>query len=109
MTPPGKITVVTATMECCMCPTLVTGTTDDGWTVYARYRWGMLSIRLDPRNPAPHSGAEGTWIMAKQLDPAGLDGCMSYEKLREITADIIDWPAEITPKIFDDNEPSLEL
>jgi hypothetical protein len=101
MNPPGKIKIVTATLECCMCPTIVIGTTDDGWAVYCRYRWGMLSIRLDPRNPPPRSGAAGQWIMVKQLDPAGLNGCLDYEEIRELTADIIEWPAELTPLTYE--------
>lgn len=87
-----------------MCPTLIAGTTTEGETVYARYRWGRLTVRLDPHHPAPHGGAAGVWIMVKQLDPEGLAGCISYEEIREITDEIIAWPDEITPKIYDDGE-----
>jgi hypothetical protein len=103
-----KIIVTTAHMECCMCPTIISGTTDDGWTVYCRYRWGMLSIRLDPRDSPPHGGAAGQWLMVKQIDPAGLNGCLDYEEIRELTADIIDWPDELTPKVHDENDTWLE-
>jgi hypothetical protein len=104
MIAPAKIIVVTATMEFPMCPTLVTGTTNEGATVYVRYRWGRLTVRLDPRDPAPHGGAAGVWIMFKELDPGGLAGCLTYDEIRELTAEIIEWPEELSPQIFAENE-----
>lgn len=109
MTAPKKITVTTARCECFMCPTVIVGITDDGSTIYCRYRWGRLVIRLDPRDPAPHGGAAGVWILDKQLDPEGIYGCLSYDELRELTANLIEWPAEILPKCFDDDDAWLEL
>lgn len=92
-----------------MCPTIISGKTDDGSTIYCRYRWGRLVIRIDPRDPAPHGGAAGVWILDKQLDPEGIDGCLDYEDLRKITAGIIEWPAEISPGSFDESDTWLEL
>ena len=102
-----KIIVTTATMESLMCPTIFVGITDDGWTVYARYRWGHLSVRVDPRDPAPHGGAAGRWILNQHIDPAGIDGDMAYKDLRELTADMIEWPAELSPRTFKENAPWL--
>jgi hypothetical protein len=99
-----KIIVITAIMECCMCPTTFTGRTADGCTVYARYRWGILSVRVDPRDPAPHGGAGGVWILEKQLDPEGLAGAMYFDELKILTAEIIEWPDELTPLTFDEDE-----
>ncbi len=109
MNPLKKIIVTICHYGCCMCPTIILGKTTDGWTVYARYRWGHLSVRVDPRDPTPHGGADGAWIMEKQLDPEGLDGCLDYDELREITADIIEWPSGISPGSFDVNDAWLEL
>ncbi len=103
MTLPGKIIVTTAHMECSMCPTVVCGVTTEGETIRARYRWGRLVIRLDPRD-SPLGGAGGAWIMDEQLDPEGLAGCLTYDEIREITADIIDWPDELSLKIFDEDK-----
>lgn len=100
-----KITVTNAYMDCFMCPTTIIGRTFDGSTVYARYRWGHLSIRLDHRDPPPHGGASGKWIMEKQLDPTGLGGCLDYAELREITAHIVEWPDELSSP--DENERNL--
>jgi hypothetical protein len=102
-----KIIVTTAHMEFPLCPTIFVGVTKDGWTVYARYRWGRLSVRIDPRNPPPHGGAGGKWIMDKQIDPAGIDGSMYYADLREHTADSIEWPAELSPRTFEEDVPWL--
>lgn len=101
-----KITVATASMECCMCPTIVTGRTADGLTVYARYRWGKLSVRVDSRDPAPDGGAGGVWILERQIDPEGLDGAMDFDELKIHTAESIEWPDEITPLTFDEDEGS---
>ena len=99
-----KIIVTTAYMDCCMCPAIITGTTDDGWTIYARYRWGMLSVRIDPRDPPPDGGASGRWIMDKQIDPEELDGWMDYDDLKMHTAEIVEWPDELTRKIYEEDE-----
>lgn len=103
MNPPGKIKIVTAHMEFPMCPSVYVGTTSAGETIRARYRFGRLVIRLDSPN-APCGAAAGAWIYDQQLDPAGLDGCMSYEDLRELTAELIDWPQELSRKIHDEDE-----
>ena len=87
-----------------MCPTILIGTTDDALTVYVRYRWGMLSIRLDPRSPSPHGGAAGVWIKFKQLDPEGLAGFLSYEEIKDLTDEMIEWPEETSPLPPDEND-----
>ncbi len=104
-----KIVITIAHYECCMCPTTIVGKTANGWTIYCRYRWGHLSVRLDTRDPAPHGGAAGESIVEKQLDSEGLDGCLNYDELRAITADIITWTAEISPQSFDETDAWLEL
>lgn len=92
-----------------MCPTTIIGKTSDGLTVYVRYRWGMLSVRLDPRDPAPNYGSEGAWVLREQIDPKGLDGCMTFDELKEHTADFIVWPTELSPRTFDEDDPTIWL
>lgn len=104
-----RIIVVTAHMEFPLCPTIFVGVTNDGCTVYCRYRWGRLSVRIDPRDPPPHGGAAGEWILDQQIDPNGLDGDMSYEQLQTLTADLIEWPAELSEKPYDENDACLDL
>lgn len=98
MNPQEKIKIVTAHVACCMCPTIVVGTTTEGSTIYCRYRWGHLTVRLDPRDPAPHDGAAGRWIFEKQLDPEGIQGAIDYDELRQITSVLIDWPEKPDPQ-----------
>jgi hypothetical protein len=109
MSEAAKIIVTVAAVECRMCPTIVTGRTANGCTVYARYRWGQLSVRLDPRDPAPDGGAAGVWILQTQIDPEGLDGYMRYEELIEHTSEIIEWPVELSPRTFDDGADELNI
>lgn len=101
-----KIIVTTAHYECPMCPTIVSGITEEGWTVYARYRWGRLSIRIDRRESAPHGGAEGVWIFDEAIGDDPYAGWMDYEELRKITAEMIDWPDELTPKTCEASDAS---
>jgi hypothetical protein len=101
MNPPEKIILVSATLEFPLCPTVFSGRTADGATVTARYRWGRLSVRLDDRDPPILGGAAGRWIVERQIDPNGLDGCMSYEDLQKLTADWIEWPAELSPPKYE--------
>lgn len=109
MTKPRKIIVTRAHTEFPMCPTAIVGTTDDGSTIYCRYRWGLLTVRLDDRNPAPHGGAEGQTIHEIQLDPTGLDGDLDYDKLRKITEETIEWPSELSPKPRETGQDILEV
>ena len=87
-----------------MCPTIFTGFTVDGMTICVRYRWGKLCIRMDSRDPAPNGGGSGKSIYEKQLDPAGLDGAMYYDQLKDLTSDIIDWPDELSPTTYNPAE-----
>lgn len=98
-----KVIVIIAQIECRMCPTIIIGRDENGSTIYARYRWGHLSVRLDTREPSPNGGAEGKWIYEQQLDPDGLEGFLTYDELREITAEFIEWPLEVKPRLYDDD------
>ena len=88
------IKVINAHYELVVCPTIIVGKTDDGYTIYARYRWGYLSVRIDPREDPPYGGAEGTWIFAEQIGDE-YDGCLGYETLVEHTKDLIEWPEKV--------------
>lgn len=99
-----KIIVTKATIEFPMCPTAVVGTTGHGATVRVRYRWGRLSIRVDTRNPAPNGGAEGYKIFERKVDPEGLAGWITYDEIREITADIITRPDQLSRKTYDESD-----
>lgn len=89
------IKVISAQCVCFACPTTYVGQTDEGCTIYARYRWGHLSVRIDPREDPPHGGAEGLWIYDEQLGDE-YHGCLDYADLRQHTAALVEWPDELT-------------
>jgi hypothetical protein len=67
---------------CSACLSQWEGTTDDNRNVYARYRWGHLSVCFIP------SGEE-----IFDLDyGAILDGVMDYFTLKKLTLGIIEFP-----------------
>jgi hypothetical protein len=98
------IKVISARCVCVACPTTYIGQTDDGCTIYARYRWGRLSVRIDPRDDPPHGGAEGTWIYDEQLG-GEYHGCLDYADLRQHTAGLVEWPDQLTTP---DPKPAAE-
>lgn len=104
MNPPDKIKIVTATIESHVSPTVISGRTNDGGTICARYRWGRLVIRLDHRDPPILGGAAGRWILDKQLDPDALEGYIRYEEIRELTSELIDWPDQLTPRTYEESD-----
>jgi len=97
-----RIDVVTAYVECPMCPATYIGITATSHTVYARYRYGCLSVRLDPRNPAPFGGAWWLTIMEAHFGEPD-DGHMHYDELREHTKNLVEWPAELSPRPANDD------
>lgn len=80
------------------CPNTYSGITAEGETIFVRYRWGHLSIRLQPRGLIDDSeGSNGESIF--ELDYGGpFDGMLNYSELRELTEKIIQWPNECHEK-----------
>ena len=60
-------------MTCLACPSQWEGITDDGESVYIRYRWGHLSVSVS-----------GTKIFSRQIGD-GLDGVLSTTDMLAIT------------------------
>ena len=89
------ITVVSAHCICVACPTTIVGRTATGATVYARYRFGHLSVRFDATQKPQHDGAAGREILAVDIG-SKYDGCLDYQHLRVQTLGLVDWPAELT-------------
>ena len=77
------ITVATAVNVGSMCPTQFKGTTEDGREVYARYRWGYLSVEIDE-----------VQVFGERLGDL-MDGCLSGRQLAEATKKVIEWPLNI--------------
>lgn len=88
------IVVTTVTQTCCASPNTFSGKTAEGDTIFARYRWGHLSIRLLPAGVDDgFEGSTGKSIL--ELDHGErLDGFIGYEELRRVTREVIQWPDE---------------
>lgn len=105
MRKPHRIQVESAYVECPMCPTTIVGRAASGQTLYARYRFGVLSVRFDPRDPAPFNGAWGLVLMEAQLGEAD-DSILEYEEIREHSKNVVTWPDELSERPEDTPDPS---
>lgn len=66
------------------CPSQWDIYTDDDQYIYARYRWGGLTLTLNFGQP------DSVVIFSTGIG-GGFDGCMSTTELRQITNSILDW------------------
>lgn len=98
------IKIISAQCVCFACPTTYIGTTADGETIYARYRWGRLSVRIDISPDPEFGGAAGCEILAKTIG-GEFHGWLSYSELRQHTSSLVDWPDELTEP---DPRPAVE-
>lgn len=73
-------------MTCSACPSQWDIYTDDGEYIYARYRWGRLTLTLNPWR-------ENTEELYRKDIGDDLDGVMEMEttELVEHTKSILDW------------------
>jgi hypothetical protein len=79
------------TQTCERDPSQWDGRTFDGLFVYVRYRWGWLSIGSG--TTAVQAVTNDNDVFEKQLGNR-LDGKLEYERLREVTAGVIEWPQD---------------
>jgi hypothetical protein len=77
-----KIKVVKAVRTCDSCPAQWSAWDKKGFYIYARYRYGYLSIKQN-----------GIEIFGKDIG-GGLDGSMSFAELKQHTKKTIKWPDE---------------
>ena len=74
---------------CKASPSQWEGLTDDGQFIYVRYRWGCLSIGSGKTMDDAVENANN--LFEKSLGHKR-DGRLEFDKLREATEGIIDWP-----------------
>jgi hypothetical protein len=77
------------TQTCERSPSQWQGTTDDGLFVYVGYRWGFLSIGTGVTESEAIANRNN--VFEKRLGDS-LDGTLEYEKLRDVTRALIEWP-----------------
>lgn len=91
----GAPVVTSLTKTCPACPSQWEGTLDDGRVLYARYRWGGLSVGLgEGIDEAVHNGRTEESLFNEQLGD-GLDGFMSFEELRAQLSGLLDFPGDL--------------
>lgn len=69
---------------CLACPSQWDIKTINGRYIYARYRWGVLTLTLNAFTPKAK-------VIFSTSVGGSLDGCMSTPQLRRITAAVLDW------------------
>jgi hypothetical protein len=89
------IKIISAQCISVACPSTFTGTTAAGQTVYARYRCGHLSVRIDDAHEPRHGEAAGRSILEVTLG-GEYDGSLDYADLRQHTAGVVEWPDQLT-------------
>jgi hypothetical protein len=104
--PGGAPVVVTLKKTCIACPSQWEGTLDDGRAVYARYRWGELSVGVGKDvKDAVKSRREGKALFREHVGD-GLDGFMDFEELRGHLYGLLDFPDEL--EVEDERDLQLD-
>ena len=86
------LTVKTCVQTCTWVPSQWEGVTTDGRPVYARYRYGYLSVRVGrPGQTVDEAITSGRPIVGRAIGDA-LDGCMTYHDLKRHTRGAVQWP-----------------
>jgi len=91
--PQGQIAEVSyAYCTCRDCPSIWEGTTTDGRAIYARFRFGQLSVCLKGRSEKDGipAGGETTVLVLRYDDEYA--GSLNFAELKKITKGRIKWP-----------------
>lgn len=68
---------------CSACPSQWDISTNKGEYIYARYRWGVLTVTLDPW--------KDDVVLYTERHGDGLDGVMDTSEMKRHTASVLDW------------------
>lgn len=100
MSDTNKIRVVQLVQTCVACPSQWDGMTDDGRKVYVRYRFAEGYVRVGAIGDHDEfAGVNGDVVAEFTEEGANeFDGCMSEERMKELTADDIEWAAPRSPE-----------
>jgi hypothetical protein len=95
---PGMIGTRIATIRrtCAACPAQWEGSTEDGKSVYIRFRWGVLAIGVgQTMDEAVMNHRRDPLFCARLSDD--LDGSLGYEALRAATSGVVELPPAEAP------------
>lgn len=91
----GQPKVVALRQTSVACPSQWEGTLEDGQAVYARYRYGWLSVGVgDDVDQAVRSGSTDRALFAGGVG-AGLDGFLDFEELKIHLQGILLFPPDL--------------
>jgi len=79
-------------MTCGACPSQWEGRTIDNRPIYARYRWGFLSVYVGETGGDVYNAINTMQVYGEQLGDE-MHGVMSTEELINITSGIVNWYA----------------
>lgn len=99
----GLPVITSMRKTCTACPSQWEGTLDDHRAIYARYRWGELSVGLGERieDAVRKSGSDEALLREYVGD--GFDGFMDFEELRTHLHGLLEFPADLT--VENEREP----
>ncbi|MGD9736419.1 MAG: hypothetical protein AB7V58_12575 [Solirubrobacterales bacterium] len=104
--PEGRPKVAALKKTCTACPSQWEGTLEDGRVIYARYRWGELSVGVGGEiDEAVHNGWTDEALYADQVGE-GLDGFMVFEELKAHLYGLLEFPPDLT--VENEREPSWD-
>jgi hypothetical protein len=93
MNGPPKVAALTNT--CIACPSQWEGALDDGRAVYARYRYGGLSVGIGKDiDEAVRKGMSDQALYASDVGD-GLDGFMDFKELKAHLHGLLEFPADL--------------
>ena len=80
---------------CIACPTQYEGILDNGHSIYIRYRWGKLSIRISyGKSSNVNDAVKGHEVFTATLG-GSLDGVLDDDELLRVCSNVIEFPKEI--------------
>jgi len=82
---------------CEACPAQWEGTLEDGRTIYIRYRWSTLEVRVSKTKTNDIMEAvRGVTIFSEHIGgEEALDGSLELKQLKQITRKVIDWKKSV--------------
>jgi hypothetical protein len=104
--PEGRPKVLALRKTSLACPSQWEGVLEDGRAVYARYRWGELSVGVgESVDEAVRNGMSDQALYADAVS-GGLDGYMDFEELKTHLHGLLEFPATLI--VENERPPNLD-
>jgi hypothetical protein len=87
----ATVQVIEVKRTCFACPSQWEGKTKDGQVVYARYRFGELTVGMGKDLDDAVSKSSGALLVDVEVG-GEFDGDMTFAVLKNLTAEKIEWP-----------------